>query len=216
MSNEETSKFKAQIDEWQTKLDELKVQSNLLKMEYREDGGGAEVSLSWEPPGAAKVIIPTTALGTASDADGDGVPDDCAFLDCNDNGVHDVEDVASGFGSGSFVSPRGLILTSNRCVRDAVAVVLDADGHTRADDPPSIIKAGFVAATPEQEIRLRTPRDGWLTAAQLIRVSDVTDEVNRGVAPTDDEVQIKEKADRVDSLRQVFETQLPAGEDEAE
>ena len=105
------------------------------------------------------------------------------------------EDVASGFGSGSFVSPRGLILTSNRCVRDAVAVVLDADGHTRADDPPSIIKAGFVAATPEQEIRLRTRRDAWLTAAQLIRVSDLTDEVNRGVAPTDDEVQIKEKRD---------------------
>lgn len=103
------------------------------------------------------------------------------------------EDVLSGFGSASFVSPKGLIMTSNRCVRDAVASTLDAVGSTRAGDPPSMIKTGFVAAALEQEIRLRSRRDEWLTAAQLIKISNVTDKVNKGVAPTDNENQLKEK-----------------------
>ena len=68
----------------------------LIKMEYREDGGGAEASLSWEPPGGSKAIIPTEALGPMADADGDGLPDSCPLLDCNDNGVPDVEDIALG------------------------------------------------------------------------------------------------------------------------
>ena len=95
------------------------------------------------------------------------------------------EDIQSGFGSASFVSPNGLIMTSTRCVRDAVA-------WTRPKDL-TIINTGFVAAGPEDEVRLRSRLDGWLSAAQLIKITDVTDEVNKGFAPTDNETQIKEK-----------------------
>lgn len=103
------------------------------------------------------------------------------------------EDVLSGVGSAAFVSPRGLILTSHRCVRDAVAATLDAAGPSRDGNPLGILKTGFVAAAPEEEIRLRSRRDEWLTAAQLVRISDVTDEVNRGMTGTDDELQRREK-----------------------
>jgi len=95
------------------------------------------------------------------------------------------EDVLPGFGSASFVSPKGLIMTSTRCVRDAVA-------QTRPGDL-DMINTGFVAAALEQEIRLRSRRDGWLTAAQLYKISNVTNKVNKGVAPTDNETQIREK-----------------------
>ncbi len=95
------------------------------------------------------------------------------------------EDVLSGFGSASFVSPKGLIMTSNRCVRDAVAA-------TRRRDV-NMIKTGFVAAALEQEFRLRSSHGEWLAAAQLNKISNVTDKVNKGVAATDNEAQIKEK-----------------------
>ena len=95
------------------------------------------------------------------------------------------EDVLSAFGSASFVSPKGLIMTSSRCVRAAVTA-------TRPKDL-NIINTGFVAAALEDELRLRTGRNGWLTAAQLNKISTVTDEVNKGVAPTDNENQLKEK-----------------------
>jgi len=95
------------------------------------------------------------------------------------------EDVLSGFGSASFVSPKGLIMTSTRCVRGAVA-------STRPRDL-DMIKTGFVAATLEQEFRLRSSHDEWLTAAQLNKISNVTDDVNKGVAATDNETQIKGK-----------------------
>ncbi|MEE8153758.1 MAG: S46 family peptidase, partial [Phycisphaerales bacterium] len=95
------------------------------------------------------------------------------------------EDILSGFGSASFVSPKGLIMTSTRCVRDAVA-------STRPGDL-NIINTGFVAAALEQEIRLRSSHDEWLTAAQLNKSSNVTGKVNKGVAHTDNETQIKER-----------------------
>ena len=95
------------------------------------------------------------------------------------------DDVLPGFGSASFVSPKGLIMTSTRCVRDAVA-----DSRPREID---MIKTGFVAAELEDEFRLRSRRDEWLTAAQLYEISNVTDKVNKGVASTDNETQIKEK-----------------------
>lgn len=95
------------------------------------------------------------------------------------------ESSVSGFGSASFVSPKGLILTSTRCVRDAVTA-------TRPNDL-DIINAGFVAAAREDELRMRTRKHGWLTAAQLIKTSNVTDEVNEGVAPTDNEVRTRQK-----------------------
>ena len=36
MSNEQTRKFQAQMEEWRTRLDELKVKGSLLKMELRD------------------------------------------------------------------------------------------------------------------------------------------------------------------------------------
>ncbi len=60
------------------------------------------------------------------------------------------EDILSGFGSASFVSPKGLIMTSTRCVRDAVTA-------TRPKDL-NIINTGFVAAALDDELRLRTGR----------------------------------------------------------
>lgn len=90
-------------------------------------------------------------------------------------------------GSASFVSPKGLILTSTRCVRRAVTATWPQDLE--------IINAGFVAATLKLEFRLRSRHDEWLTAAQLIKISDVTDEVNKGVLPTDNATRIKQKRD---------------------
>ena len=103
------------------------------------------------------------------------------------------EDIDSGFGSASFVSPRGLIMTSSRCVRDAVAATRSAGRRARGRDQPGMIKTGFVAAAWGKEIRLRTRRAGWLSAAQLVEISDVTDEVNKGVAASDDATRIKQK-----------------------
>jgi Peptidase S46 len=95
------------------------------------------------------------------------------------------EDVLSGFGSASFVSPNGLIMTSSRCVHDVIGVTQQRDIN--------IIANGFVAGSLEDEIRLQTRRDEWLTAAQLNKISNVTDKVNKGVAHVDNEIQIKEK-----------------------
>ncbi len=95
------------------------------------------------------------------------------------------KDNASGFGSASFVSPNGLIMTSTRCVRDAIT-------QTRPRDL-NIITNGFVAKTLEQEIRLRSSHDEWLTAAQLVKITNVTDKVNKGVLHSDNETQIKKK-----------------------
>ncbi len=95
------------------------------------------------------------------------------------------EDVLTSFGSASFVSPSGLIMTSTRCVRDAVTA-------TRKRDL-KIINTGFVAAAMEDEFRLQTWQDGWLSVAQLGKITNVTEKVNKGVLPADNEVQIKEK-----------------------
>ncbi len=105
------------------------------------------------------------------------------------------EEILSNSGSASFVSPRGLILTNTRCVRDAVAATLDANGPSRTGDPLGLLKTGFVAAALEQEIRLRSSRNEWLTAAQLVKISNVTDQVHQGVAPTDDESRARDKRD---------------------
>ncbi len=97
------------------------------------------------------------------------------------------EDIRSGIGSASFVSPQGLIITSCCCVRDEVA-------QTRPRDL-NIINSGFVAVAQEDEFRLRTKHDEWLTAAQLVKISNVTDDVNKGVLPNENETQLKKKRD---------------------
>ncbi len=93
------------------------------------------------------------------------------------------EDILFSFGSASFVSPKGLVMTSTRCVRDAVAQTWPRD--------VDMLKTGFVAATQEDEPRLRTRLDGWVTAAQLVKTSNISDEVNEGLTPADNEIQIK-------------------------
>ena len=108
------------------------------------------------------------------------------------------EDVLTHFYSASFVSPNGLIMTNTRSVRDAVAetAIVETIGRgaaARARTPLSNVKSGFVAAGPDHEVRLRSRRDEWLTAAQLIRITNVTDEVNQGVAASYNEIQSKEK-----------------------
>ena len=82
--------------EWSGSISLVADTTYLVKMEYFESGGGAEATLSWQPPGGVKEVIPTEALGPMADADGDGVPDDCPVLDCNDNGVPDLEDILLG------------------------------------------------------------------------------------------------------------------------
>ncbi|MEM7104818.1 MAG: S46 family peptidase [Bacteroidota bacterium] len=105
----------------------------------------------------------------------------------------EVENKGPIFGSASFVSPNGLILTSNRSIVSAVARTLDSKGYARDGEPLKIIKTGFAAKSLEQEIRLRVSHDDWLTATQLVNIVDVTDEVNLGVEATDDEVLAMEK-----------------------
>jgi hypothetical protein len=68
----------------------------LIMMDFREDSGDAVARLSWTVPGQPKVVVPTEVLGPMADADGDGVPDTCAVLDCNGNGIPDLEDIAAG------------------------------------------------------------------------------------------------------------------------
>ena len=105
------------------------------------------------------------------------------------------EGVLASFYSASFVSPRGLLMTSTRCVRDTVAQSIGVGSAARARSPLRNIKAGFVAARPEQEVRLRTRDNDWLSVAQLERMTNVTGKVNRGVASTDNEIQCKKKRD---------------------
>jgi hypothetical protein len=90
------------------------------------------------------------------------------------------EDVSSGFGSASFVSPQGLIMTTSRCVREAIAASRDPAARARGKEPFGIIKTGFVAAARKEEIRLRTKRTGWLTAAQLVEISRTCQEMSSG------------------------------------
>ena len=98
------------------------------------------------------------------------------------------EDILSGFGSASFVSPQGLILTSTRCIPEAIS-------WPRPRKLAMIEKTGFVAKAPEQEVRLKTRGTGWLTAAQLVKTTKITEKVNDGVLSSDDDIRIKTKRD---------------------
>lgn len=73
-------------------------------------------------------------------------------------------------GSGSFVSPEGLVMTNHhvgaKCIQELSSAQHDYRAH------------GFYAATREQE--LKCP---GLELNQLISIQDVTSEVNAGVAP---------------------------------
>ncbi|MCA8953228.1 MAG: S46 family peptidase [Planctomycetes bacterium] len=69
--------------------------------------------------------------------------------------------------SASFVSPKGLILTNHHCTRGNIAQVQgDSDW----------VRDGFVARGLEDEVRLP-----GLTVQQLVRMTDVTAELNAGI-----------------------------------
>ena len=71
-------------------------------------------------------------------------------------------------GSGSFVSPTGLVLTNHHVGSDTLAKLSSAERDILTD--------GFLAATPEQE--LRAPD---LELNQLVSILDVTEEVKAAV-----------------------------------
>ena len=73
-------------------------------------------------------------------------------------------------GTGSFVSPEGLVLTNYHIVEDIVGELSTAEND--------LAKTGFVAHTREQEIKIP-----GLTLDQLVRIEDVTARVTGAVKP---------------------------------
>ena len=96
------------------------------------------------------------------------------------------ETVTRGICSASFVSPKGLIMTNNHCVRDAVNTTAGRRG-------PALVKSGFYATSLEDELRLKTDDDGWLTVSQLNKITPITDRVNAGIEEGDSADAIKKK-----------------------
>jgi len=74
--------------------------------------------------------------------------------------------------SASFVSPKGLIMTNHHCVRDLIAQVQGDNDWVRD---------GFIAASHDQEVRLPDVK-----AQQLVKMVDVTEQMNAGIADDDD------------------------------
>ncbi len=86
------------------------------------------------------------------------------------------------FGSGcssSFVSPQGLIMTNHHCVRGQIAEV-QGENDWVAD--------GFYARALEDEVKIP-----GLTVQQVVDIRDVTEDVNAGIADTDDDAAKTEK-----------------------
>ena len=92
---------------------------------------------------------------------------------------------SDGFCSASFVSPKGLIMTNNHCVRDAVS--------STNQEGPGLVTSGFYATSMENEYRLKTQADGWLTVSQLNQITEITELVNEGIEEGDSEDEIKKK-----------------------
>jgi hypothetical protein len=89
--------------------------------------------------------------------------------------------------SASFVSPKGLIMTNHHCVRDEIAQV---------QGPKDWVKSGFAATSLEDEVRIP-----GLTVHQLISQEDITKQVERGIAATDDDVTAASK--RKDNIKAI-------------
>lgn len=98
------------------------------------------------------------------------------------------EGIDQGFCSASFVSPKGLIMTNNHCIRDAVNATRDG-----GRDGAALVKDGYYASAQSDEYRLKTESDGWLTVSQLNQISNVTKQVNRGITLNDTPDEIKKK-----------------------
>ena len=114
-----------------------------------------------------------------------GFAPDAGWLDSLRMGSLRLGGESAGFCSASFVSPKGLIMTNNHCVRDAVSAT-NMEG-------PSLVTSGFYATSLENEYRLKTQADGWLTVSQLSQITEITDRVNEGIEDGDTEDEIKEK-----------------------
>ncbi|RMH04282.1 MAG: hypothetical protein D6702_03500 [Planctomycetota bacterium] len=82
--------------------------------------------------------------------------------------------------SSSFISPRGLVLTNHHCARGHVAEASPEDQDWLGE--------GFIARSLAEEPRLR-----GLELRQLVEMFDVTDEMNAGIDPGDDEATIRLK-----------------------
>ncbi|MHC5109458.1 MAG: PA14 domain-containing protein [Planctomycetota bacterium] len=67
-----------------------------IRGEFREDGGGARVTLFWTPPLGSEEVIPSTSLFPMIDNDDNGIADACELGDCNGNGVADNDDIKNG------------------------------------------------------------------------------------------------------------------------
>lgn len=87
--------------------------------------------------------------------------------------------------SASFVSPFGLVMTNHHCGRDAVLAV-NGPGE-------NLVEEGFYAPTLDSERKV----DG-LFVDQLVRITDVTAEVDEAMAAAQTD------AERVDARREVF------------
>jgi len=96
--------------------------------------------------------------------------------------------VSLGGCTGSFVSPRGLIITNHHCVQGALQL------NSTADD--NLVERGFLAATPADE----KPAGATQRVYVAQRMSDVTADMLDGLAATADararalEVEAREKA----------------------
>ena len=95
----------------------------------------------------------------------------------------------SGFWSASFVSPNGLILTSSRCLRDGIADSFDINMRRK------VLDDGFIASEQSEEVRLRWGHGEWMAVAQLLKITNVTQQINQNVQQTDSATQVKNKRD---------------------
>jgi hypothetical protein len=73
--------------------------------------------------------------------------------------------------SASFVSPAGLILTNHHCVRDWL---------TKVQGDRDLVSSGFAAKAIDEELRLP-----GLSVQQLVRTTEITEQIEAGVAPGD-------------------------------
>ena len=117
-----------------------------IVMEYFEAGGDAVAELRWEPPGQAKVIIPTERLFPGMDCNDNGVPDDCDVAggmspDANDNGIPDECELIVGDvdhdGDVDFDDLNLLLAAYGTCLGDAgynAEADFDSSGCVDFDD----------------------------------------------------------------------------------
>ena len=144
----------------------------LIKMEYRQDGGGAVAQLSWTVPGQNSVIIPTEAFRPYADADGDGLIDICVDFDCNNNGLADRDELASGSAEDCNAN----------CIPDECDLMISLDdyglGHWRFEEGSgsTVIDASpyrndgtiNAVATREADVAVSpVPQSGFINATSL-------------------------------------------------